>query len=538
MYEAAMDPSTCDRLPPESRGSIHLLGRQQAAQAARANEGARTDFEQRLGEAAAEASIASDTPRPAYPHLSSEDENLIEAVKTSAVRRNVQEQTARNYACSLRKLGNHLVSRGKTISGLDHASLLDHAWLYFPADQQMRHAVGALRKHRDSRVADAPRHYVPPSEDKSLIDGAIQAAAARRGWLPSTVMKYDRILRRIAKSLESQKQTIAALDHNSLVGHVKRTFGSDNEMDDALMVLREHREHDTRPARRVREDHPPAVEDKRLIEAAAGASGRSKKAVGVYVKNLLRFAGTLNANGQRMTNFEYPELVKLAKGLFPGNKSIIAGLGMIRDYRNAESASGSGAPWPAGDDLAVASPELSFDANELWRILEDRAVPSLPLHSSVGLEDASNEPDRLRAETMNTAPLLVSDSSRVGHPSDRVSQPGPTDTSPELSFDQDELWRILEDQPMPLLPLHNSAGLPDNSNELDWLRAETLNTATLLVSDSSRAGHPSDRVSQPGPAVTSPELSFDQDELWRILDDQLMPLLPLHNSAGLRDRPS
>ncbi|WP_156436163.1 hypothetical protein [Bradyrhizobium pachyrhizi] len=470
-----MDPRNCDPFSSGPRSSNHLLGGQQAAQGAQANEAGQTDFEQRLGEAA-EAAVARDTPRPAYPQLSSEDESLIEAVETDAVRRNLQEQTARNYAFSLRKLGNHLVCRGKTISGLDQTSLLDHAWLYFPADEQMRHALGALHKYREPRVADGDRHYVPPA-DKILIDCAVQAAAARRGWAPLTAEKYDRVLRRLAKSLESQGQTMAALDHNALLVHAKGMFGNDNEMDAALLVLREHREPGILAARRPREDQAPAAEDKCLIEAAARTSARPKKAIDVYVKNLLRFAGALNADGQRMTNLEYPELVKLAKERFPGNGSIVSGLGMVRDYRNAERASGRAAPWHAEDDPVVASPELSFDPEELWRLLEDQPVPPLPLHNSAGLRDASDDPDQLRAESLNTATLREMLVSPAGSPLDSVNQPDPAVPSPVQIVDPEGIW-----------PSMGQAGLSP---------VESFDTAKLLEIFASPRHSPTDSVNQP-----------------------------------------
>ncbi|WP_139486131.1 hypothetical protein [Bradyrhizobium ivorense] len=156
------------------------------------------------------------------------------------------------------------------------------------------------------------QHAFLSKEDASLIDGAVQAAAARRTWIPKTTERYYQAFHRLAKSLKARGQTIAALDHHALLAHAKTAHEGDKQISFALEVLLEHRD----PAileRRNPADHPPSTKDKSLIEAAAAASKRPKKAVEASVKNLLRFAGALAGCGQEIDQLDHIELLELAK---------------------------------------------------------------------------------------------------------------------------------------------------------------------------------------------------------------------------------
>ncbi|MGY3621767.1 hypothetical protein [Bradyrhizobium sp. USDA 10063] len=415
-----------------------------------------------------------------YPHLSGRDRDLINEAMQDLAFQSLQRSTGSNYAWALRTLGNDLGSRGKTIDALDHGSLVSHARVFFPRDGHMLSALTALHKYREPGAsADGGRRYVSSEEDANLIEGAVQAAAARRGWIPRTTEKYYKNLRKLAKSLESKGQTIAALDHNSLAAHAKASYGVDKEMNAALEVLLEHREPGILAAR-TRGDHVSSVEDKSLIEAAARTSGRPDKAVETYVKSLLRFAGALNADGQSIDNLDYIELVKLAKKLFPGNKSLISGLGMIRDFRKAEHASGAGGFLHAEDDLAVPSPMLSVDPEELRRLLNDQPVHSQPVYNSAELPDAGDQAGQLPTESWDTAKLLEMLASPARSPADTVNQPSPPVPSPVQVVDPEQIW-LGADQP-------------------GQLPAESLDTAKLLEMFASPRHSPADSVNQPNPS--------------------------------------
>jgi len=145
-------------------------------------------------------------PADNYPHLSKLDRGLID----NAVRhfgRSLQGSTAYEYGRVLRTLGNDLGSLGKAIDGLDHAALVLHARTSFPEDGHLRSALGALRKYREPEPLPDGRHDFPSEEDAILIDGAVQAAAARRGWTPGTTENYYRAFHKLAKSLPRARQS-------------------------------------------------------------------------------------------------------------------------------------------------------------------------------------------------------------------------------------------------------------------------------------------------------------------------------------------
>ncbi|WP_027525666.1 hypothetical protein [Bradyrhizobium sp. Ec3.3] len=96
-----------------------------------------------------------------YPHLSDNDQNLINSALEAEVKRgNLTEGTACAYARALRRLGNDLGARGQTIDALNHVSLAAHAEAFFRNDPHVGSALTVLRRHRE-----------PVSvEDEILID--------------------------------------------------------------------------------------------------------------------------------------------------------------------------------------------------------------------------------------------------------------------------------------------------------------------------------------------------------------------------------
>lgn len=338
-----MDANNFNPFDVSGRPEAHHATLQQP----QAGQAGQEDFERRLVEVRQTdvAAAAGATPDSRYPHLTEKDRTLIEAVAEHFAG-NLQSHTVGNYTWALRALGNHLASRGQTIDALDHDSLVWHASAFFPTDGSMGNALSALnalRKYREPKASDSSRRYAPSLEDASLIDSAIGAAAARRRWTPTTAVNYESTLRRLAKSLESQGQTIAALDHNSLVAHVKQSFGDNGNMASALEVLRECREPDILAARvpRQRDEYVPSMEDKALIDSAVLASGRPEHTVKHYTGKLYRFAGVLKNDGHGIAKLDHESLIRLAKGLYSRNKNLITGLNIIRDYRNAQGPAGA-----------------------------------------------------------------------------------------------------------------------------------------------------------------------------------------------------
>ncbi|WP_284283638.1 Ulp1 family isopeptidase [Mesorhizobium amorphae] len=255
----------------------------QATQQQQGGGGGQNEFEQHLHEAGqAEAVPAATVPAAPvrnYPHLSDEDRNLIDtAIKAEVAGRDLNEATFRVYKSALSRLGNQLGSQGKTLSELDHTSLAAFVKTSFPRDGTMLPALTALRRQRDPNApANARLRNEPSVEDKSLIERALQAGATRRQWRPVTTLLHARHLRALSKSL-GPEQTITALDHDSLVAHVVRSFeGRERaEMTTALGMLRDYRERgdaDLGPPHYV-----AAAEGGRLPDDVARVSGRPEPA--------------------------------------------------------------------------------------------------------------------------------------------------------------------------------------------------------------------------------------------------------------------
>lgn len=473
-----MDASNFNPFDVSGRPEAHhaILQQPQAGQAGQ------EDFERRLAEVrqAGVAPAADATPDSRYPHLTEKDRTLIEAAAEHFAR-NVQSHTVGTYTWALRVLGNHLASRGQTIDALDHDSLVWHASAFFPADGSMVTALNALRKYREPKASDSSRRYVPSLEDASLIDSAIGAAAARRRWTPTTADNNEKTLRRLAKSLESQGQTIATLDHNSLVAHVKKSFGDDVKMASALEVLREYREPDVVAARipRRKDECVPSMEDKDLIDSAVLASGRPEHTVKHYTDKLYRFAGVLKEDGQGIAKLDHESLIRLAKRLYSSNKNLITGLNIIRDYRNAQEPAGAGSS-PHAEGLAVQSPVPSVNSGELLRRLDGQPAPSRSIYDSAELRGVADQTGQLPAESLDTAELMAMLASPTHSPGDSVDQPSPAFRSPVQAVAPDEIG-----------PAADRTG---------QLPAESLDTVELLEMLASPTHSPADSVNQPNPS--------------------------------------
>ncbi|MCP3468324.1 hypothetical protein [Bradyrhizobium sp. CCGUVB23] len=263
------------------------------------------------------APIAGSRPprsNPNYPHLSDNDENLINSA-LEAERGNLTEGTVCVYARALRRLGNRLGARGQTIDALDHVSLVAYADEFFPKDPHVGPALTILRRHREPFSV----------EDESLIDRAIEAAAGHRDWHSKTARRYNRTLRNLANSL-GPSQTITALDHESLLDHAHRVSRCARHLTDlktALQALREYRGSNTL-AERGPPHHSSTAERGHIIDDAARSNQRT---------------------------------------------ATTPSIGLIRESGNSslgDGASGAVGSWQMGEQ-AAHSPLQAVDPGELWQ---------------------------------------------------------------------------------------------------------------------------------------------------------------------------
>ncbi|WP_407151039.1 hypothetical protein [Bradyrhizobium sp. ORS 86] len=236
----------------------------------RAGQAGQEGFEQHL----AEASQADTTPiasggsdRDRYPHLSTEDWNLIDsAVRQYAAQKNPQPNTVRLYTQALRRLGNDLRARGRTTDLGDHQSLVDHVNTYFSKNEAMKVGVSVLRAYHGHPAPVARRypdrdHYPHLStEDRVLIDRAIARYAAQKNPQPNTVRLYTQALRRLGNDLRARGQMIDLGDHQSLVDHVNTHFSKDVGMKTGLGILRAYHDSGHLVSRERPRTIPPAVD--------------------------------------------------------------------------------------------------------------------------------------------------------------------------------------------------------------------------------------------------------------------------------------
>lgn len=195
----------------------------------------------RQGRAASVAGTATRSDSQ-YAYLSIADRNLINsAFEAEVTRADLKKGTRGIYASALRRLGNHLGERGQSIDALDHESLVAHAKKFLSSEPNVLVALKALRRYREPGIPDRKRRRVDVSaEDAILIDRALQAAAARWGWIAETSRKYERVLRSLAESL-GPDQTMTSLDHDSLVAHANKSLPNTRFLRPALNALREYR---------------------------------------------------------------------------------------------------------------------------------------------------------------------------------------------------------------------------------------------------------------------------------------------------------
>ncbi|MCA1510307.1 hypothetical protein [Bradyrhizobium sp. NBAIM01] len=166
-------------------------GQHAVSEAPQASPAAQHAFEQHLAEAR-QADPAPVGARDHYPHLSTEDRDLIDrAIAQYATQKNLQPSTVSFYTQALRQLANDLRARGQMTDLEDHASLLAHANTYFPKDTAMKTGVSVLRAYHepDHLVSRGRSRALPSAKDTSndsqqSADEAMDARA-RSNLLPS-----------------------------------------------------------------------------------------------------------------------------------------------------------------------------------------------------------------------------------------------------------------------------------------------------------------------------------------------------------------
>ncbi|MEZ2143388.1 hypothetical protein AAE026_13985 [Bradyrhizobium sp. DN5] len=128
----------------------------------------------------------------AYPHLSTEDRDLIDrAIAQYTAQKNPQPNTVSLYTQAIRRLANDLRARGQTTDLGDHQSLVNHLDTYFPKDALMKTGVSVLRAYHDSghlvsrgRPRALPSAKDAPDHGQQSPDEAMDARA-RSNLLPS-----------------------------------------------------------------------------------------------------------------------------------------------------------------------------------------------------------------------------------------------------------------------------------------------------------------------------------------------------------------
>ena len=176
--------------------------------------------------------------------------------------------------------------------------------------------------------------YDVTDEDDRLIQAA-SAAALDRGPPPSktTVEIYDRRLRKLADALKKSGKSISGLDDDTLAGYAKKLLPGDKVIAPALSTVSQYRDPDA-DAGPISTHYRPSREDERLIRKAANAGfGRriGKRTAESYASHLRKLAVALRPLS--MAELSDDRLLGHADRLFPKDKTLVAALNGLRDYR-------------------------------------------------------------------------------------------------------------------------------------------------------------------------------------------------------------
>ncbi|MBH5371019.1 hypothetical protein [Bradyrhizobium glycinis] len=177
-------------------------------------------------------------------------------------------------------------------------------------------------------------HAALYEEDDRLIQAASAAALDRGPPLSKTTVEiYDRRLRKLAGALKKSGKSISGLDDDTLAGYAKKLLPGDKGIAAALSMVSQYRDPDA-DAGPVSTHYRPSREDERLIRKAANAGfGRriGKRTAENYASHLRKLAVALRPLS--MAELSDDRLLGHADRLFPKDKTLIAALNGLRDYR-------------------------------------------------------------------------------------------------------------------------------------------------------------------------------------------------------------
>ncbi|MGY3473680.1 hypothetical protein [Bradyrhizobium ottawaense] len=262
---------------------------------------AQDDFEQHLAEAR-QADPAPVGARDHYPHLSTEDRDLIDrAIAQYAAQKNLQPNTVSFYTQALRRLANDLRARGQTTDLGDHASLLAHADTYFPKDTAMKTGVSVLRAHHepDHLVSRGRPRALPPAKDASndsrqSPDEAMDARARSNLLSREEVLinhEHDTGPSRAAKrprTLNDPEEVVIYRQPSSIAA----SGGSSGAMPVASMGVIVRRQWDSRPL------YPEDATAILSLEEALIKGGMTAKPAKQYASSLLGYSRWLFAKNK------------------------------------------------------------------------------------------------------------------------------------------------------------------------------------------------------------------------------------------------
>ncbi|WP_453964915.1 hypothetical protein [Bradyrhizobium elkanii] len=343
------------------------------------------------------------------------------------------------------------MDRLNTINQADHDSAASNTAAEQPQQPQAEFEQHLLDAPRAGPIYPHRELYDVTDEDDRLIQAA-SGAALERGPPPSsvTISIYDRRLRKLAEELKRSGKSMASLDDDKLLSYASKLLPNDKIIAPALTMVSRYREPDA-DALPLTTHYRPSREDERLIrEAAEARFGRqiAEGTAGGYASGLRKLAVALRPSS--IAKLSNDKLLGHADRLFRNDKTLIAALNALRDYRatigrgNLGAEGGSSrqviqppAPSPIrpvdeqrlGNAADASLPADGFNTLQVWH------VPGLAAHSPIEsvaqdvLFDAAEQSGELPAPGFG-APVLWQ----------RMRS---ATSSPAQSFTQDELFDAL-----------------------------------------------------------------------------------------------
>ncbi|PDT77954.1 hypothetical protein CO675_07890 [Bradyrhizobium sp. C9] len=412
------------------------------------------------------------------------------------------------------------MDRLNTINQADHDQAATNA-----AEEQQQQPQAEFEQH----LLDAPgggstyphrELYDVTEEDDRLIQAA-SAAALKRGPPPSstTISIYDRRLRKLAEELKRSGKSMASLDDDKLLGYASKLLQNDKVIVPALLMISRYRDPDA-DALPLTTHYRPSREDQRLIrEAAEARFGRriAEGTAGSYASGLRKLAVALRPSS--IAKLSDDKLLGHADRLFRNDKTIIAALNALRDYRATIGRGNLGAE--GGSSRQVIQPPAPSPI---------RPVDEQRLGNAADRDDAS-----LPADSFNTL---------------HVSQDVPFDTAeqsgelPVAGFDAPVLFQQMRSATPSPAPSFTQEELFDAADRDGRPGATTFNAPAPWPTMSATAHSPVQSVTQEElfdavtgrqrmhSAISSPVQSFTQEELFDAADREGLPPATIFNAPS------